>query len=114
MICCYSCKYWDKASKKIPINAVKVIDEGIKISIKFRDKTVEIPGWRWIPKEPKKLAMIKYLRFCFYGKGLITPWDECENYFPKHPGQKAICEIGICPYNLICPKFRSKKTFYIA
>ena len=112
MKCCRSCVFWDKASKKIPINAVRVIDEKVKLAFEYEGKLIELPGWKWIVKEPDKLSKIKYLRFCFYGKGLVLAWDICENYTPKHAG-KVECEIGECEFSDVCPKFRSK-LFYIA
>lgn len=113
MRCCASCAYWDRASRKVPLNAVKVFDDvehSIKIS--FGKKEVEIKAWRWELKDKDKERLIGYLRFCFYGKGLITPWDDCEYYEPRRRGG-AECEVGLCPYSYVCPKIKFERTSYI-
>ena len=107
MECCYSCKYWDKASRKIPINVRKVVRTEESIEIIFKDRVIKIPSWIWVPNKPIGADMVRYMRFCFYGKGLIKAWDKCENYEPKYSEGKAYCEIGgKCMFRDICPKLK--------
>jgi len=113
MKCCRSCVYWDKASRKVPIDVYKVINRNEKIIVEFRGKKAEIYGWKWVPKDPSKLSMAIYSRVCFYGKGIILPWDECEYYEAKYPG-KLFCDVSKCEFENICPKFRESKIPYIS
>lgn len=93
---------------------VKVVDESCgKIVVEFRGRKVEISSWRWVPKDPQMLRMAKVLRVCFYGKGIVAPWDECEWYEAKY-GDKLLCDVASCEYEKLCPKFARRKTPYIA
>ncbi len=112
MKCCRSCKYWDKASKKVPIDVVKVIDKENFIVFRFGSKEAKVPSWKWVPKDLSKYYLAKFMRVCFYGKGIVLPWDECEYYEAKF-GDKLYCDISKCEYSNYCPKFKSSKTFYI-
>lgn len=113
MMCCRSCIYWTKASKRIPIDVVKKIDKKNKIVIEFMDKKVRIPSWKWVILEPEKFNMAKYMRFCFYGKGAIYAWDKCEYYEPITK-DKLYCEVSSCEYYRLCPKYREKRPIYIS
>ena len=43
MMCCRSCKYWDKeGSKKVPIDVVKIIDEKNFIVFSFGNREAKI------------------------------------------------------------------------
>lgn len=112
MVCCRSCVYWNKSSKKVPIDVVKVIDKKEKLTFKFGDKIVTIPSWKWVPKDPHKLYLVKYMRICFYGKGIIFPWDQCKYYETKY-GDKLLCQLTSCEYIDVCPKYRGELITYI-
>ena len=112
MKCCRSCKYWDLASKKVPIDALKVIDKDNYIIIKLGNKEAKIPSWKWIPKDMSKYYLAKYMRVCFYGKGIVTPWDECQ-YFEGKYGDEVLCKVSRCEFAEICPKFKKAVAPYI-
>ena len=111
MRCCYSCIYWERASRKIPIDAKKIFYRDKKIVISFGERIVEIPEWEWVPKDQRQFEMAKYMRICFYGKGLVLAWDECENFIPKKK-VNVLCNIESCPYSAVCPKFKLQRSFY--
>jgi len=108
MKCCFSCKYWDRASKKVPLDVRKVPKEDEYIEVSLNDKKVYIKSWEWVAREQISLKTLSRRRLCFYGKGIIEPWDECENYIPKYSNGMVYCRIkGDCEFSKICPKFQS-------
>lgn len=114
MKCCYSCVYWDKAGKKVPIDVKKVVDGSREVEVRFGEKSVKMRGWRWRLEKPMRLREIRSLRLCVYGRGVISPWDECSNYLPKFSHGVLACQLGNskCPYQSECRKHR--RTSYIA
>jgi len=110
--CCRSCRYWDKASKKVPIDVVKVVSDKEYITISLGSRIVKIRSWKWVPKDMEKYKLARIMRVCFYGKGIITPWDECQ-YYEGMYGDRLYCDVSNCEYSMYCPKFRSEKTYYI-
>jgi len=108
MMCCRSCKKWAKSSKKVPIDVRKVAKVGEFIEIGFKDKVVKIPAWNWKTEEPISLRKLSMLRICFYGKGVIEPWSDCEKYEPEYPNDLTFCRIGDkCEYSKWCPKYQN-------
>lgn len=99
--------YWEVASKKVPVDAVKVPKEGEYLEFEVKGKVARVPAWEWRPAPGVKLSEVRLMRFCFYGKGAVRPWDECENFAPTIKSGKALCETGhACEYSADCPKFR--------
>lgn len=108
MKCCLSCKHWDETSKKVPIDVKKVPKKDEYVEVTFNDKRVYIQSWDWVIKERVSLKALLRKRLCFYGKGVIEPWDECENYIPKYSIGLVYCKIkGECEFSKICPKYSS-------
>ncbi len=112
MKCCRSCRYWDYASRKVPINALKVIERDKFISVRLGNREARVYSWKWIPKNYEEYLMARYMRVCFYGGKIVFPWDVCKYYEPKY-GDKALCEIGSCEYSGICQLFKRNITPYI-
>lgn len=113
--CCYSCVYWKVASKKIPIDVKKKPLKNEFLEVSFENVSVRIPAWDWETTKPIRLSEILRKRLCLYGKGIVEPWDECENYKPKSEDKKTICQIDTvkCEYADICPKSPSRKIYTI-
>jgi len=109
--CCRSCKYWDKASKKVPIDVHKVPKRGEYIELLSAGKSVKIQAWDWETYEPLRLDEIALLRFCFY-KGIVKPWSICNNYLPKLPDRRTLCysESG-CEYSVKCPIYKALTSY---
>lgn len=79
------------------------------ISIEFKGRVVKVPSWEWVPTDPSIMNKLGLYRLCFYGKGLIMPWDLCDNYVSRFEGNKAACDVSSeCEYDKICPKFKFK------
>ena len=108
MKCCRSCRKWDLASKKVPIDVRKVVKAGEFIEIGLKDRVVRIPAWDWETKEPISLEKLSMLRLCFYGKGAVEPWNECKNYEPAYPNGLTFCRIDDkCEHFRWCPKYQN-------
>lgn len=109
--CCYSCRNWDKASKKVPIDVRKVPRKGEFIELKSLGKSVKIQAWDWETLKPIRLDQITSLRLCFY-KGVVKPWSRCDNYFPKLPDKRTICySEDSCEYSARCPIYRTLTSY---
>ncbi|MEM4522432.1 MAG: hypothetical protein QW738_04365 [Nitrososphaeria archaeon] len=114
MKCCFSCKYWAKTSKKVPVDVKKVPKKDEYIEVMLENRKVYIHSWEWVTNEPITLKTLLRKRLCFYGKGVIEPWDECENYLPKYSIDVTYCKLeGTCEFSKSCPKF-SSLTSYIS
>ncbi|HID17286.1 TPA: hypothetical protein EYP26_03240 [Candidatus Bathyarchaeota archaeon] len=115
MRCCFSCIYWSAASKKVPIDVRKKPKPGEFVEFRFGKRTVRIQAWDWEAVKQTKLSEIFRKRLCFYGKGIIEPWDECKNYKPRFKGGLTACQINVsrCEHASLCPKC-SMLTKYIA
>lgn len=105
--CCYSCRYWKLASRKVPVDVVKVPKEEEYIEFRVGAKVARVPAWEWKPAPGVDLRGVKVARLCLYGKGVVKPWDECGNYAPESGEERALCEGGVpCEFSADCPKFR--------
>lgn len=114
MKCCFSCVYWNVASKKVPIDVRKKLKPGEFVEFSFGKRTVKIQAWDWEAVKRTRLSEIFRKRLCFYGKGIIEPWDECENYEPRFKEGLTACQINVstCKHANLCPK-RFMLTKYI-
>lgn len=52
MKCCFSCLFWDKASKKVPIDVRKVVRKDRSFVVEFAGRPERIQGWDWRLVEP--------------------------------------------------------------
>lgn len=103
--CCYSCVYWETASKKIPVDVRKKPLKNEFVEVSLGNFSVKIQAWDWETVKPVKLSEILRKRLCLYGKGIIEPWSKCENYQPKFENEKVACQLKIgCEYKEICPE----------
>lgn len=108
--CCFSCFYWDFASKRIPIDVKKKPLKNEFIEVVFRDTTVKLEAWDWETIKPLRLSEVLRKRICFYGKGIVEPWDECKNYKPKFKDSMLACQTNNgCEYMYLCPKYEKLK-----
>jgi len=108
--CCFSCFYWDFASKRIPIDVKKKPLKNEFIEVVFRDTTVKLEAWDWETIKPLRLSEVLRKRICFYGKGIVEPWDECKNYKPKFKDNMLACQTNNgCEYMHLCPKYEKLK-----
>ena len=93
MGCCYSCKHWEKASRKFPIDVQRIKPKGeFKIEMKHQKSwTIEVPSFKWKAEGPlKKILEIKggvmktpeYIRFCSF-HGVVKAWESHLCYEPK-------------------------------
>ncbi|RLG92525.1 MAG: hypothetical protein DRO36_01075 [Candidatus Hecatellales archaeon] len=113
--CCRSCVYWDFASKKVPVDVRKKPLKNEFLEVSFENHSVKIPAWEWKTVKPIKLSEILRRRVCFYGKGVVEPWDECENYKPKFEDGRVACQLENvgCEYSDVCPKNPSRKRYTV-
>jgi hypothetical protein len=103
---------WDRASRKVPIDVRKVLSQEDFIEISFKDKVVKLPAWSWETVKPISASRLSMLRLCFYGKGIIEPWGECNNYVPKYPHQQVYCKVeDRCEYAKFCPKYQTMLSY---
>ena len=115
MKCCYSCRFWEKASKSVPIDVRKVVSKDRFFEVEFAGRSAKIPHWEWKLVEPITLKDLRLLRLCMYGtKGTVWPWDECDDYEPKAVDSLTLCQVGRgCMYSGRCAKY-SSMTSYIS
>lgn len=115
MKCCYSCRFWEKASKSVPIDVRKVMSKNRYFEVEFAGRSARIPHWEWKLVKPMSLKDQRSLRLCLYGtKGTVCPWDECEDYEPKVADGLTLCQAGGgCMHSETCPKY-SSMTSYIS
>jgi len=113
MKCCFSCLFWDKASKKVPIDVRKVARKNRSLVVEFAGRSERIPGWDWRLVEPTSLKDLRSLRLCVYGtKGIVRPWDDCENHEPKVADGLTFCQVGgDCVHVERCPRYGSLTSY---
>lgn len=106
MKCCVSCQYWEKASKRVPIDVVRVA-KADSIDVQYEGKVLKARGWDWRLAHPVTLGEIRARRLCFYGKGMVRPWEECRGFLAKVPMGVTLCQAGQeCDFSARCPKLR--------
>jgi hypothetical protein len=102
------------ASVKVPIDARKILKAGEFIEIRFQDRVAKIPAWDWETKEPISLKKLSRLRICFYGIGVIEPWNQCKNYDPMYSNDLTFCKIKeVCEFSNWCPKFQNMISYIV-
>lgn len=92
----------------MPVDVRKAPKKDEYIEVVFGNRKAYIRSWEWVAKEPVNLKTLSRRRLCFYGKGVIEPWDECENYVPKYSIEVTYCRVkGECQFSKDCPKYSS-------
>jgi len=114
MKCCLSCRHWERASRKVPVDVERVRSSDL-IEVRYGGRALRVEALDWKLAQPMRPRDLLARRLCLYGRGIVWPWSECANYVGKaSSAEQSLCQAGLeCEFSPVCPKLRILTSYVV-